>query len=171
MTIVIRKCSIDDLQELQKVSIETFTETFKEHNSPDQLESYLKRAYQINQLKTELDNQFSQFYFIYCDHEIAGYLKVNVQDAQTENMGAESLEVERIYIKKKFQKAGLGKQLLNQALEIASNQNKEKIWLGVWEENKNAIGFYKKKGFVIAGSHSFFMGDEEQTDLIMVKDL
>ena len=86
-------------------------------------------------------------------------------------MGAESLEVERIYVKKKFQKHGVGKQLLNKALEIALEQKKKKIWLGVWEENENAIAFYQKKGFVQTGAHSFYMGDDEQVDLIMSKTL
>jgi ribosomal protein S18 acetylase RimI-like enzyme len=86
-------------------------------------------------------------------------------------MGDVSLEIERIYIKKKFQKHGLGKHLLNKAMEIAMERKKMKIWLGVWEENENAIAFYQKKGFVQTGAHSFYMGDEEQVDLIMTKTL
>ena len=58
-------------------------------------------------------------------------------------MGDESLEVERIYIKSSFQKHGLGKYLLNNAIEIAIANNKKNIWLGVWEKNENAIAFIK----------------------------
>lgn len=85
--------------------------------------------------------------------------------------GEDSLEIERIYIRAKFQKLGLGKYLINKAIEIAVEQEKNKIWLGVWEKNENAIAFYKKLGFVQAGSHSFHMGDEEQIDFIMIKSL
>ncbi|WP_317907031.1 GNAT family N-acetyltransferase, partial [Bacillus subtilis] len=92
-------------------------------------------------------------------------------EAQTEKMGDESLEIERIYIKNEFQKHGLGKYLFNKAMEIAKELNKKKIWLGVWEKNENAIVFYKKMGFVQTGAHSFYMGYEEQTDLIMTKTL
>jgi diamine N-acetyltransferase len=86
-------------------------------------------------------------------------------------MGDESLEIERIYIINKFQKHGLGKYLLNKAMEIALERNKKKIWLGVWEKNESAITFYKKMGFVQTGAHSFYMGDEEQIDFIMTKSL
>ncbi|MBA9088506.1 ribosomal protein S18 acetylase RimI-like enzyme [Fontibacillus solani] len=86
-------------------------------------------------------------------------------------MGDESLEIERIYIKSKFQKHGLGKYLLKKALEIAMEREKKKIWLGVWENNENAIAFYMKMGFVQTKSHSFYMGDEEQIDFIMTKTL
>ncbi|MDN7242397.1 GNAT family N-acetyltransferase [Planococcus sp. N028] len=165
----IKKCTLEDLHELQAISIETFTETFEEQNSPEHLNAYLERAYNLNQLEQELTNHSSQFFFVYLDQEVAGYLKVNTEEAQSEAMGDDSLEVERIYVKKKFQKHGLGKHLMNKALEIAMEQKKKKIWLGVWEDNKNAIAFYQKKGFVQTGSHSFFMGDDEQVDLIMTK--
>jgi ribosomal protein S18 acetylase RimI-like enzyme len=169
--ITIKKCSVDDAQTLQNISMETFIDTFKDQNSPENMKAYVEKAFNLKQLETELSNQTSEFYFIYADGDIAGYLKVNAGDAQSEAMGDDSLEVERIYVRKKFHKQGLGTFLMNKAIEIATEQNKEKIWLGVWEKNKNAIDFYSKMGFVHTGAHSFYMGDEEQTDLIMTRTL
>ncbi|WP_042461256.1 GNAT family N-acetyltransferase [Neobacillus dielmonensis] len=171
MTINIKLCTLEDSRKLQEISCETFVETFKEQNSPENLKAYLERALNLKQLEKELSNPSSQFYFVYFNNEVAGYLKVNTHDAQTEELGEESLEVERIYIKSKFQNHGLGKMLLNKALEVAMEGSKKRIWLGVWEKNENAIAFYKKMGFVQMGAHSFYMGDEEQTDYIMTKTL
>ncbi|MEH7491167.1 GNAT family N-acetyltransferase [Neobacillus niacini] len=171
MNINIKPCTIEDLSILQEISYETFTETFKEQNSPENMNAYLERAFNLKQLEKELSTIPSQFFFVYINNEVAGYLKVNTQDAQSENMGEDSLEIERIYIRAKFQKLGLGKYLINKAIEIAVEQGINKIWLGVWEKNENAIAFYKKIGFVLAGSHSFHMGDEEQIDFIMIKSL
>ncbi|MFX3673472.1 MAG: GNAT family N-acetyltransferase [Paenisporosarcina sp.] len=169
MTMTIKKCTLEDTRELQEISVDTFNETFKDQNSPEQINTYLEREFNLQQLEKQLANRSSQFFFVYVNHEVAGYLKVNTDDAQSEKMGDESLEIERIYVKKKYQKHGLGKNLLNKAVEIAIEHKKKKIWLGVWEENENAIAFYKKKGFVQTGAHSFYMGDEEQVDLIMTK--
>ena len=171
MTISEKKCTIKDLQILQNISIETFNETFKEQNSSENLKAYLDRAFNLKQLEKELFNNYSEFYLVYYNDEIAGYLKVNINEAQSEEMREDSLEIERIYIKKKFQKYGLGKYLLNKAMDIAIERNKKKIWLGVWDKNDNAIAFYKKMGFVQTGAHSFYMGDEEQIDYIMSKTL
>ncbi|MEC1435014.1 GNAT family N-acetyltransferase [Bacillus spizizenii] len=171
MTINIKKCSREDLKILQELSIETFNDTFKDQNSPENMKAYLESAFNAKQLEKELSNTSSQFFFVYFNHEVAGYLKVNTDDAQSEKMGDESLEIERVYIKNKFQKHGLGQYLLNKAIEIAIERNKKKIWLGVWEKNENAIAFYKKMGFVQTGAHSFYMGDEEQTDFLMAKTL
>ncbi|MFS0612053.1 GNAT family N-acetyltransferase [Lederbergia ruris] len=171
MTTHLKKCRLKDLRKLQEISYETFNETFKHQNSPENMEAYLEKAFNLQQVEKELSNPSSHFFFIYVDNEIAGYLKVNTDDAQTEEMGDESLEIERIYVKNNFQKHGLGKYLFNKAMDMAMEHNKKKIWLGVWEKNENALAFYKKMGFVQIGAHSFYMGDEEQVDFIMVKTL
>ncbi|XKE96472.1 GNAT family N-acetyltransferase [Metaplanococcus flavidus] len=169
MTII--KCTPEHLPELQAISRETFTETFQEQNSPEHLNAYLEKAYNQEQLALELANPESRFYFVHSDDEVAGYLKINVGEAQSEKMGADSLEVERIYVKKKFHKKGLGKLLLEKAFDVAAELEKKKVWLGVWEHNENAIVFYKKKGFVQTGAHPFYMGDDKQIDLIMTKTM
>lgn len=171
MTMNIKRCTFEDIGLLQEISVETFYETFKDQNSPENMNAYLERAFNLKQLEKELSHPFSQFFFVYFNHEAAGYLKVNTNDAQSEEMGDESLEIERIYIKSKFQKHGLGKYLLNQAMEMAMELDKTKVWLGVWEKNENAIAFYKKMGFVQTGAHAFYMGDEEQMDFIMTQTL
>ncbi|WP_028612600.1 GNAT family N-acetyltransferase [Paenibacillus harenae] len=171
MTINIKKCTFEDLGLLQEISVKTFNETFKNQNSPENVKAYLEKACNLKQLEEELSNISSEFYFIYSNEEIAGYLKINTNNAQTEKMGNDTLEIERIYIRKKFHEQGLGKNLINKAIEIAIERNKEKIWLGVWEKNERAITFYKRMDFVQTGAHSFYMGDEEQIDFIMSKTL
>ena len=171
MAIHIKKCTLEDVHVLQEVGYETFNETFKHQNSPENMEVYLERAFSLEQLEKELGNRSSQFFLLYVTHEVAGYLKLNIDDAQSEELGTDSLEIERIYIKSAFQKQGLGKYLLNLAVEIAGEHKKSKLWLGVREKNENAIAFYERLGFIQTGTHSFYMGDEEQNDFIMTKTL
>lgn len=171
MTIRLKKCTLEDAHTLQEISYDTFNETFKDQNSLENMKAYLDKAFTVEQVETELSHRSSHFYLVYVHEDVAGYLKVNTGDAQSEEMGDESLEIERIYIKSTFQKHGLGKYLLNKAEEMASEQHLKTIWLGVWEKNENAIAFYKKMGFIQTGSHSFYMGDEEQTDLILTKEV
>ncbi|RUL47284.1 GNAT family N-acetyltransferase [Lysinibacillus antri] len=171
MTTEMKTCTREDLETLQTVSIETFYEAFQEQNSPENMTVYIEKAFTVNQLEQELANPNSQFFFVTVDNDVAGYLKVNMGEAQSEAMGDKSLEIERIYLKAQYQKQGLGKLLFNHAMEIAIAQKKTNIWLGVWEKNDNAIAFYEKMGFVQTGTHAFQMGDEKQTDFIMTKSL
>lgn len=171
MAVTIRACTVEDVKTLQAISYHTFHEAFSPMNTEANMNDYLEKAFQVEKLTRELLHPNSFFYFIYHSDELAGYLKVNVQDAQTEDMGDEALEIERIYIKGTFQKKGLGKALLHQALEIARDAQKKSVWLGVWERNLGAIEFYKNLGFIQTDAHAFYMGDEEQTDYIMVKNM
>ncbi|PZL74234.1 GNAT family N-acetyltransferase [Enterococcus plantarum] len=169
--IEIKKISLNDLVALQTLSIKTFTDTFAKDNTPEDLKEYLDQAYTEEKLTSELQNKQSEFYFIYSDDQLAGYLKINVNDAQTETIEEDALEIERIYIDSDFKRLGLGKMLYTKAIERAKELNKTAIWLGVWERNFSAMKFYRKMGFTQVGAHSFFMGEDEQTDLIMKKNL
>jgi len=135
------------------------------------MKDYLEQAYNIEKLRDELSNSDSAFYFLYADEKLAGYLKLNEYKAQTDICDPQSLEIERIYLIKEFQGKGLGSLLIKKAVDVANIRKKSYIWLGVWERNHKAILFYKKHGFYVIGTHPFIMGEEEQTDLIMRKDL
>ena len=171
MDIELKRGFLEHIEFIQSIGKETFYETFKDDNTEQNMQDYLATAFTTEKITSELKNPYSQFYLLFVGSELAGYLKVNIASAQTENMGMDALEIERIYVKQAFHKMGLGKTLMNKAIDIATELNKHYIWLGVWEKNRNAIDFYVKAGFEQCGQHSFYMGDEEQVDWIMKKRL
>ncbi|WP_151737015.1 GNAT family N-acetyltransferase ['Paenibacillus yunnanensis' Narsing Rao et al. 2020] len=171
MTMTIKKCTLEDLKLLQEISYVTFEETFKDQNSEETMAAYLEQAFSLDKLEQELNKPSSEFYLLMTDNEVAGYMKLNTGAAQSEAMGEASLEIERIYIRQSFHKQGLGRLLIDKAAELAKQQSKTKVWLGVWEHNGNAIAFYSRMGFVQTGTHPFVIGDEVQTDYIMTKTL
>jgi len=167
----IRECVMEDLFTLHEISYKTYNDTFSSMNTPSNMKAYLEQAFDIKKLRQELSNNNSTFYFVYTDDELSGYLKLNENMAQTEINDPLSLEIERIYVKKEFQGKGLGSVLMNKAIDIANIGQKLYLWLGVWEKNNTANLFYNKNGFYKISSHSFFMGEDEQTDFILRKDL
>lgn len=171
MNFTVRQCAIEDLHTLREISYHTFREAFAEMNTPESMKAYLEVAFNTEKLRAELANSSSLFYFVYCNEVLAGYLKLNEEMAQTDICDPLSIEIERIYIVKEFRGKGLGGFLLNKSAEIASSRKKTYLWLGVWENNENALRFYKRNGFYEMGKHSFFMGEEEQTDFILRKDI
>jgi len=166
-----RQCVPDDVYLLRNFSARTYYETFAHMNTSPNMKAYLEQSFSIGKLRCELSNSDSLFSFLYADGELAGYLKLNEAPSQTDINDLQSLEIERIYVAKEFQGKGLGNVLMNKAVNIANARNKLYVWLGVWEKNDRAISFYKKNGFYEVGTHPFFMGDEEQTDFVMRKNL
>ncbi|MDB7985511.1 GNAT family N-acetyltransferase [Faecalicoccus pleomorphus] len=59
--------------------------------------------------------------------------------AQTDIHDKVSLEIERIYVRRKFQGQGFGTYLMGNAIQIALQRKKRYIWLGVWEKKDKAL--------------------------------
>lgn len=170
MAVKIKTCSLDDLDELQETAKETFYETYAAQMPSELIHIYMVEKFHFHQLKKEIMNPSSTILLAYLNDQSAEY-KNECWQCPNRKMGEDFLEVERIYIKKIYQKNGLGKYLLNKAVQIAKEKQKQKIWLGVWEKNAHAITFYEKMGFKKVGIHSFTMGEEVLTDFTMVKSL
>jgi ribosomal protein S18 acetylase RimI-like enzyme len=171
MSIQIKKASIKDLETLQNLGRETFYETFSAYNSEEEMQNYLDKSFASEKLTAEINHPESHFFIAWEEDVPVGYLKVNSGKAQTELQDETSLEIERIYVKSSYHGKKVGQILYEKALETAQEENKEYLWLGVWEENLRAVNFYKKNGFVQFDTHIFKLGNEEQTDLMMKKTL
>jgi diamine N-acetyltransferase len=165
--IEIKKAILADLPIIQKISKQSFTETFSEINTPENMEKYIEESFNTEQLTSEINNPDSPFYIAFWETEPVGYLKLNFGNAQTEVIKDSTLEIQRIYVLQDFHGKKIGQLLLDQAIKIAQQEAVEYIWLGVWEENHRAIQFYIKNGFVIFDKHIFTLGNDQQTDLLM----
>jgi ribosomal protein S18 acetylase RimI-like enzyme len=156
-----------DLQALQEISRQTFFDTFAEVNTPSDMQQYLEENLSIEQLTKEWMHPSTYFYFVKQKDEVSAYLKINEADAQTEQRDEPSLEIERIYVRQSAQGKGIGQLLFDFSIQVTKDKRLNLIWLGVWESNQKAIQFYEKNGFNFFGKHSFFLGQDEQTDLLM----
>lgn len=156
---------------LAALSRKCFEQTFAPYNSAAPMAAYMDHHFSARQLSNELNDPNSRFYFITDGVEILGYLKINTGPAETEDMGSDALEIERIYVIHEAHGRKAGKSLMQFAIATGRHLHKKYIWLGVWEKNEKAIRFYEKFGWRVFGSHTFRLGDEEQNDLLMRLDL
>jgi ribosomal protein S18 acetylase RimI-like enzyme len=167
----IKKAGIADAVDLLTFSKNTFYEFFAHLNAPENMEAYSAVAFTPQRMLSELTNPNSEFYFALLDDRVAGYMKLNFEDAQTEFKDKNAMEVERIYVSSEHHGKHIGKKLIDFAIDIAINKRFNYIWLGVWEDNHKALGFYEHNGFEVFSSHEFLLGDDKQTDLLMRRDV
>ena len=165
--IEINKASILELETIQKISIQTFTDTFAAVNTAENMMNYIRDNFNLEKISSEINNPDSAFYIAIFENETVGYLKINFGNAQTEKQKENTLEIHRIYVLETFHGKKVGQLLLDEAIKIAQETDIDSIWLGVWEENHKALRFYTKNGFVEFDKHIFILGDEVQTDLLM----
>lgn len=161
-----QRCTLEDLENLQAISLTTFVEAFGSQNEPENMEAYCKDAFKLSQIKKELMNENSIFYFVKSREIIVGYFKVNITSAQTEAIEG-GLEIERIYLLSPYQGIGIGQLMFDKIFGLARKMKKTHLWLGVWEKNYGAIRFYERNGFKEFGKHTFLLGTDLQIDLLL----
>ncbi|MGT2949288.1 GNAT family N-acetyltransferase [Streptococcus devriesei] len=169
--ITIEPILLEEVETLRELAIKTFRETFEHDNTEEQLQALFDSDFSIDVLSKELVNPESHNYFLKVDGSIAGFIKMNQGSAQTEQKLDNAIEIQRVYILKAFQGQGLGKKLLEFALEKAYASGCDWAWLGVWEYNFKAQALYKKYGFERFSQHTFMVGDKADTDWLLKKSL
>ena len=140
-------------------------------NDPIDFQNYILKAFNLEQIRSELTTNDSEFHLLYQDKVLVGYFKINIYQAQTDIKDNEGMELERIYVLSDFQGNGHGRYMIEAAKEHAKRQHKNYLWLGVWKENKSAVRFYQENGFRIFGEHPYYIGNDKQIDWLMRYDL
>lgn len=167
----IRPIELQEWPLLQTIMRETYYDTFSAYSSEEDIQTYMNEAYAEEVLCQELVDANSEYYFLEEDGNIVAYLKLNTGAAQTEEIADNAMEIQRIYVRSQYKRKGYGQQLMAYSLERAKVRACSAIWLGVWENNKPALAFYRENGFKKVGEHVFMVGQQKDTDYIFLKKL
>lgn len=167
----IRHATLADADMLSEVGARTFSEAFARDNTPANLAAHLRNSFSPEIQHQELSQADSIFLIAESDGQPVGYAQLLINSREQGMEGSNPMEIRRIYVLQEIVGRGMGSTLMNASLNEARQRGCDIVWLGVWEKNQRAIEFYKKWGFREAGSHIFSLGDDPQTDLIMVLEL
>jgi ribosomal protein S18 acetylase RimI-like enzyme len=149
----------------------TFSETYGGRTDPDNLRLYMESHLTDERLGAELETPGFDFHMARMGDEPAGYLKLR-RDRRPQGIPqGGSLQVERIYVLRRFQGIGIGNALMSLALGAAREAGDAVVWLQVWSHNAEAIGFYRARGFRIYDTAAFQFGNERTEDYLMRYDL
>ncbi len=170
-SITIRPATTQDIGLLTELGRITFTESFSTQNNPANFEKHLSLQHVFPVIELEFLDPSNQFFI--ADHrgDPAGFFKIifNSDEDHSQLKNYRCLQLERIYILKKYQGLGIARLMLEQVTNIAREHSFEIIWLGVWEKNEKANKIYEHWGFEKFGSHIFNLGGDLQTDFLMKK--
>ncbi len=100
-----------------------------------------------------------------------GYIICTAPDLPLPDLSEADYELRRIYLLHRFQGTGIGRALMQKAIEIAREQGYRRLLLGVYGKNHGAIRFYEKAGFKQIGERFFTVGATTHHDAVMGLDL
>jgi ribosomal protein S18 acetylase RimI-like enzyme len=169
----IRQATADDAKLLTDLSYTTFWDAFAHHpkNAPDDLAHYMRQAFNIEQITAELSDPRSIFLIASIDGKPAGYAKLILDNIEPGVTAERPIELVRLYSHQEYLGRGVGQNLMDACLERSRAEDRDVMWLGVWEYNPRAQRFYEKNGFRVVGKHVFQLGTDPQTDLLMQMEL
>ena len=167
--IEIRQAAPADAQLLTDLSYTTFWDAFADHpkNAPDDLAVYMQQAFSLEQISAELAGDENVFLIAEIDGEAAGYAKLVIGSIEPGITATRPVELSRLYSHQEYLGKGVGQSLMDECFEFAKSHGHDVMWLGVWEFNPRAQAFYTKNGFREVGKHTFQLGSDPQTDLLM----
>lgn len=158
---------------LAEMSRQTFFDTFSPYNSEEDMKLFMENQFTREQLEAEPDLPDNYFFIAWQKDVPMGYMRLRHWEKAPYDLlpNDSSLEITRLYANKNAIGTGVGKCMMQFALDFGKAKNVNWVWLGVWEKNERAIQFYEKWGFEQKGAHDFLLGNDLQTDWLMVKDL
>lgn len=161
-----RAATAADAQALDTMAVEVWKQTFAHGSSAEDAAAYLAEAYGPDgKLIRDLTTGAARFRLALDGDRIVGYVKINppwLPDAE-----ANAIQLSQIYVTYDQHGSGVGRVLLDWAIDTARAEGFAALLLTVWEENHRAYAFYLKHGFEHIGDYAFAVGQQIDTDHIM----
>lgn len=155
----------NELPIVKDLAYRIWPSTYKEILSQEQMAYMLNWMYSIETLEESLESDH-YFFAIFDEDEALGFLDVELNCPKTSGM-----KLQKIYVLPEKQGLGLGKKLLNFAIDFGKKQGVNHFTLQVNRFNK-AVNFYKHAGFEIIDEQDFDIGNGYfMNDYVMKKRL
>ena len=165
--VTIRTAETGDAAALAELGRRTFHDTFAEHNTPEDMDAYMRGAFTVERLTSELQHPGAVYLVAETPRNVVGFAKVARSETPACVTVPSPLRLVKLYVSSEAIGSGVGAALMRASIEWARNSGYESLWLGVWEHNHRARAFYERWGFVPVGTETFLLGSDEQTDVLM----
>lgn len=153
--IAINEVTENDIPIIQNIAYKTWPSTFGAILSPSQIRYMLEMMYSLDALKNQI-NDNNHVFLLAKDEgsgEYLGYVSYEL------NYKGEPLtKIHKIYLLPASQGKGVGRLLINNVADVATNHNNNRLGLNVNRYNK-AIQFYERMGFTVVGQENIDIGD------------
>jgi len=170
--VIYRRATLADAPELAAFGSQSFVDAYGSINSRRQVALHVERTYSEELQQAELEDSGSWTIVGDREGEIVGAALMRWYDPPAPlRIGGRWAEIRRFYVGRGYWRTGVSTDLMVAVLQSIRDVDGDAVWLQVWENAAQAIGFYRKWGFVEAGQMPFMLGTERQRDLVMTRSL
>jgi ribosomal protein S18 acetylase RimI-like enzyme len=167
----IHKASGVDAGPISVFGRKAFIDAYGDANPPEHVAKYAEQSFDRDVVEAELGEPGFIFLLASSNDNILGYAKLCADRPIDCVSDLHPMQLERVYVDKSQQGAGIGADLIDACVATASECAYRTIWLAAWEENVRAHRFYERHDFHIVGKTYFMLGPERQEDLVMQRSI
>ena len=164
--LIIRNTTNSDTNALSELAKLCFTDTFGHLYSKANLLNHLEKTCSARFFSETL---LHDRILLAEKTTLIGYIKFGEVDLPIESIPKEAKEIHRLYIHPKHKGNGVGRSLMQYALEDPSLKSAEHLYLSVYEDNLPAQQFYQSYGFSVIGEYDYYVGSHIDREFIMHK--
>ena len=149
--IVINLLSKNEMVVVREIAQITWPITYREILSSEQLDYMFEWMYNLETLQNQVE-EGQLFYVLKENGKPLGFIGIELFSSKTND-----LKIQKIYVLPDAQGKGVGKKLIEKAIEIAQEKGIEQVILNVNRFNK-AVSFYQKLDFKITSEVNIDIG-------------
>jgi ribosomal protein S18 acetylase RimI-like enzyme len=169
---IIRRGVVSDAAGLAAFAARTFAEAFGDDTGVDDLQAHLAATYRADLQACELADPTVITLLALQDSRIIAFAQIRRGTLAPACVTLpDAVELQRFYADRSVHGTGLSMQLMRDALDAARELGGRYAWLGVWERNARAMGFYRKAGFNEVGFTHYVVGSDRQLDRVFLAAL
>lgn len=161
---LIRVAEVADAPALARLKLDTFRETFVDGGfaipyPPADLALFESASYGVGVVAAELAAPGRMTWVAESEGRLLGYAHVGPCKLPHPEVAAQAGELYQLYVRGDAQGQGIGRRLLDLALDHLAMARPGPIWVGVWSGNIRAQAVYLARGFEKVGDYRFPVGD------------
>jgi len=165
-SISIRRAGPGDARALATLGAQTFTESFGQLYSAQDLQAFLEQSHVPAAYERLLADDAYALWLADIDGIAVGYALAGPCGLPHVDARPGDGELKRLYLLASAQGHGIGAKLLEQALAWLERDGPRTLWISVWSENFGAQRFYARYGFEHAGEYAFIVGEQHDREFI-----
>lgn len=166
---IIRQATIGDVAALAALARKTYSDAFGHSFSPSDLAFVLENDLSDGCFLEAVTEDGILIAMI--DDRVVGYVQFGVASETMPRRSPDDQEVRRLYVHADFQNKGIGRRLLQAALNHPRLGMAARVYVDVWERNLGAKRLYERFGFEVVGAHELEVasGVAGDLDLVMMR--
>ncbi len=155
----LRKAYKSDASSIAAISIEVWVGTYLKQGVSPFFADYVIEEFTPAKIEKRISDPSQLFLVSENKHGIDGFIQVSSDSIAPVNSCSKT-EISTFYVQPRHCGKGIGKRLLNAALQHCRGQSVESVWLATNAENSPAIAFYLAQGFLHVGETHFHIDEE-----------